>query len=219
MRSYEFTLNGARLSALPSGALWWAETGVLCVSDLHFRRPSRHLRRDNGQPDGGNAATLARLERDILKRNPQTIVCLGDSFGDLETLDEMDETAHRWLNCLMAGRIWIWISGSNRAGPVELGGTHLARYRLEPLTFRHAPDPDARGEIAGSHHPRCWFQSHGERRRGACFLVDERRVILPAYGVFSADARNDGPILAELMDRHAMAVLTGRRARPVPMRL
>ena len=55
MDGYDFTLAGAALTALPSGALHWPARDLLCVSDLHLgkaerragaaRRPCRPTRR------------------------------------------------------------------------------------------------------------------------------------------------------------------------------
>ncbi|WP_289084686.1 FAD-dependent oxidoreductase, partial [uncultured Sulfitobacter sp.] len=42
---YEFDFCGARLTALGSGALWWADHGLLCVSDLHLGKAERIARR------------------------------------------------------------------------------------------------------------------------------------------------------------------------------
>ncbi len=43
--NHAFTLAGAALFALPSGALWWPDRGLLCVSDMHFGKSERLARR------------------------------------------------------------------------------------------------------------------------------------------------------------------------------
>lgn len=45
MNGFDFTLAGVRLTALGSGALWWAQQRTLCVSDLHLGKSERHARR------------------------------------------------------------------------------------------------------------------------------------------------------------------------------
>ena len=220
MRSYDFTLNGARLTALPSGALWWSEAGLLCVSDLHFGKSNRIVRNGGAMlPPYENQDTLMRLERDILKQNPQTIVCLGDSFDDLAAFEEMDEVDHRWLTCLMAGRRWVWIEGNHDPGPVDIGGSHVAEYQAGPLTFRHIANPDNTAEISGHFHPKTRVTTKGRSIVRPCFLLDEQRLILPAYGTFTGGLRSDTPILRELMSEGSIAVLTGKHAQPVPMHL
>lgn len=218
MRTYEFILGGARLTALPSGALWWSETGILCVSDLHLGRSGRIARRGGSMlPPYDNAATLTRLEADILNRNPATIICLGDSFDDLQSAEEMSRSDHMWLTSLMAGRRWVWIEGNHDPGPVSLGGTHLGRYREGPLTFRHIADPDTSGEVSGHFHPKTRIVAKGRSIVRPCFLVDDKRLILPAYGAYTGGLRSDNAVLKELMSPDALAIMTGQRAQPVPL--
>ncbi len=218
MRTYEFILNDAHLTALPSGALWWAERGLLCVSDLHFGKSGRIARKGGTLlPPYENAETLARLERDILTRNPQTIICLGDSFDDLAAFEEMEEEDHRWLTCLIAGRRWIWIEGNHDPGPVDIGGTHVATHTEGPLVFRHIADPDKSGEISGHFHPKTRVNAKGRSISRPCFLIDKSRVILPAYGQYTGGLRTDTPVLQELMAPQSIAVLTGKTATAVPM--
>jgi DNA ligase-associated metallophosphoesterase len=220
MRTCEFTLSGARLTALPSGALWWSERGILCVSDLHFGKAMRPARHGGAVlPPYDNAETLTRLETDILTRNPETVICLGDSFDSMGAEEEMAREDHNWLVCLMAGRRWIWIAGNHDPGPVALGGAHLSKYRADPLVFRHEADPDATGEVSGHFHPKTAVNVRGRHISRPCFLVDDRRVILPAYGTFTGGLRADAPVLRELMSPNAMAIMTGKKAQQVPLHL
>ena len=39
-----FTLAGVNLIAMGSGALWWQEQSLLCVSDLHLGKSERYAR-------------------------------------------------------------------------------------------------------------------------------------------------------------------------------
>ena len=59
---YEFDFCGARLTALGSGALWWADHGLLCVSDLHLGKAERIARRGGtALPPYETMDTLTRL--------------------------------------------------------------------------------------------------------------------------------------------------------------
>jgi metallophosphoesterase superfamily enzyme len=113
----------------------------------------------------------------------------------------------------MAGRRWVWIAGNHDPGPVATGGEHLAELGLGPLTFRHEARPGALGEISGHYHPKVRLAGRAIR----CFLVDAARVILPAYGTYTGGLPTDGRAFAGLMGEGALAILTGRVARPLPM--
>ncbi len=210
-------MAGTRLTALPSGALWWSEMGVLCVSGLRLGNSGRFMHNIGTiQPPSENKETLTRLERDILQRNPQSIICLGDSFDNLATAEEMDPADHRWLTCLMAGRDWVWIPAEHRPGPVAIGGTYRSAFHKSGLVFRHLADANDSGEISGHFNPKTTVLTQGQSRVHPCFLIDENRVVLPIYGSCEGVSRNDAPVLRKLMLRDSVAVLTGARVRVVP---
>lgn len=213
MSAHAFRLSGAVLSALPSGALHWPEQGVLVVSDLHLGKSERIARRSGTLlPPYEVTETLSRLDADIATTAPRLVICLGDSFDDLEASELADEHS-LWLARLKAGRRWVWIEGNHDPGPVALGGEHRAELMLGPLTFRHIALLGAEGEVSGHYHPK--MRLAGQSRR--CFLYDRARVILPAYGTYTGGLSSDDLAFSGLMQDGAMAILTGRKALPVPI--
>ncbi|WP_226781797.1 ligase-associated DNA damage response endonuclease PdeM [Oceaniglobus trochenteri] len=211
-------LSGAHLVARPSGALFWPEVGLLCVSDLHLGKSERTARRGGGLlPPYDTRDTLARLEREINALAPRTVVCLGDSFDDLAAGLSLPEDERLWLIRLMAGRDWVWIEGNHDPGPLNLGGRHLAALRLGPLVFRHIATAE-RGEVSGHYHPKFSISLGGRQVTRPCFLADDARVILPAFGSYTGGLRASDPVLQALMGPGAMAILTGPQTHPLPMR-
>ncbi len=211
---YRFHLGPAALTALPSGALHWPDQNLLVVSDLHFGKSERLARRGGALlPPYETRATLTRLDADLEATRPAHVICLGDSFDDLTAAGEMEETDRLWLIRLQAGREWTWIEGNHDAGPVSLGGTHRAELRLNGLTFRHIATSEPH-EISGHYHPKARLPG----RTAPCFLIDESRAILPAYGAYTGGLFCDHPDLQVLLGPRALAVLTGRTCLPRPMR-
>ena len=63
MTHHAISLSGAAVHARPSGALWWADAGLLAVSDLHLGRAARGAIHGGALlPPYETAATLDRLE-------------------------------------------------------------------------------------------------------------------------------------------------------------
>lgn len=214
MTSYCFTLNGAALTALPSGALYWPAQNLLAVSDLHFGKAERLARRGGTLlPPFDTSETLSCLDRDIATTNPASVICLGDSFDDLDAANALSEADHLWLTRLMAGREWTWVEGNHDPGPISLGGTHRAEATLGLLTFRHIADATQSAEVSGHYHPKARIAGLSR----ACFLLDKSRLIMPAYGAYTGGLWCDHPTLTGLMAKSALAILTGPRAIPVPM--
>lgn len=215
MNSCDIPFQGETLTALPSGALYWGAQDTLVVSDLHFGKSERIARRGGALlPPYDTLETLTRLTADIHATRPRTVVCLGDSFDDLQAGAALDDTHRDTLAKLQAGRRWLWLEGNHDPGPVDLGGEHLAELSQGPLTFRHiAEDGAAPGEISGHYHPKARVR-HISR---PCFMVDAGRMILPAYGCYTGGLDWTTPVLRALFADQAVAYLTGQRVLTVPV--
>ncbi len=212
MNGHPLTFAGAQLCALASGALWWADERLLCVSDLHLGKAERFARRGGTLlPPYETDATLDRLEALVDGLSPACVVCLGDSFDDRAAAEALCEGHRLRIARLQAGRDWIWIEGNHDPGPTELAGRHLESLSVGAVTFRHitGETPD----ISGHYHPKARMPG-GTR---AAFLADANRIILPAFGAYTGGLTCTDPPLRTLFGADAVAVLTGPRAVPVPL--
>ena len=212
-----FTLSGARLCALPSGALWWEEEGLLAVGDLHLGKSER-LARQGGSllPPYETAHTLERLEQAVAETTPRRLVLLGDSFDDDAATDALPEDALDRINRLAAGRELIWIAGNHDPGHLDLPGANLSIYHRGPLLFRHIARPGAEGEVSAHYHPKARLVLRGQGISRPCFLMDRTRVILPAFGTYTGGLDINNAAFEGLMGDGAMALLTGRRITALP---
>ncbi|MBO9396719.1 ligase-associated DNA damage response endonuclease PdeM [Shimia sp. R9_2] len=216
MNGVSITLAGCTLSALGSGALWWEDQRLLVVSDLHLGKSERVLRRGGPAiPPYETRDTLLRLEEALEATEASTVVCLGDSFDDVEAARALSEDERLWIARLQAGRRWVWIEGNHDPGPVDLGGAHLSELPLPPLTFRHFAQTGQSGEISGHYHPKVTVQTRLRKISRPAFLFDSDRIILPAFGTYTGGLRSDNKALSELMRPEAMAVITGHTPRLV----
>lgn len=218
MNKHAFQFRSHHLCALGSGALWWPAQQLLCVSDLHLGKSIRMVRRGGAMlPPYETRDTLSRLSDDLSQTQARHVICLGDSFDDLPAATELEDADRLWLNRLQAGRKWIWIEGNHDPGPLEIGGTHVAELTLETLTFRHIAKAEAEGEISGHYHPKANVRTRARTITRPAFLVDETRIVMPAYGTYTGGLRSDDPALSDLMRPDAFAVLTGPQPLSVPM--
>ena len=212
-------LAGARLVARSSGALWWPDERLLCVSDLHLGKSER-IARAGGTllPPYETAETLDRLGAEIARLAPATVLCLGDSFDDVASAGGLAEADMARLLVLMAGRDWIWIAGNHDPGPIPLGGRHLAEHGRGALRFRHvALAETAPGEISGHYHPKLRLALRGRGLSRPCFLHDARRLMLPAFGAYTGGLDAGRPELAGFFGPEARAILTGSPCLALPL--
>jgi DNA ligase-associated metallophosphoesterase len=215
--AFSFTLNGTHGLALPSGALLVPELNLLCVSDLHLAKSERVARRRGIMlPPYETRATLDRLAQEIAVTKPRTVVALGDSFDDLLAAEALESEDRATLARLQEGRRWIWIEGNHDAGSHDHGGEGCGEFTAAGLTFRHIASPEAApGEVSGHYHPKYGLPGWGDRR--PCFLLDARRLILPAFGTYTGGLDAREAVLRDLFGARALAVLTGSRAIAAPL--
>ncbi len=222
----DISLNGTRLVPLLSGGLYWPDRQVLIVADLHLEKASALARTGQFLPPYDSAECLTRLEADLDRLAPRSLIALGDSFHDgggparLPAPDAARLTA-------IAGRVdLVWIIGNHdhhgadlADAPLNLWGGRVAEtVTLGPLTFRHeAADGPRAGEVSGHFHPKAAIVQRGRRLSARCFVEDGHRIVLPAYGTFTGGLDAQDPALTRLFPRGFTAHLIGRqRILPVP---
>jgi len=215
MNGQSIHFSGETLELLPSGAFYWPSNDMLVVSDLHLGKSERQARLGGSLlPPYETTDTLTRLAADIDRTQARNVLCLGDSFDDAAAAASLEETHRATIAALQAGRRWIWVEGNHDPGPNDLGGSHLAELRFAPFVFRHIARASCEGgEISGHYHPKARVRSASR----PCFLVDGRRLMLPAYGSYTGGLNWLSPALRELFADQATAYLTGRRVLAVPV--
>ena len=218
MDCFKFSISENELVAMPSGALWWPAQSILCVSDLHFGKSNRLARMGHSWiPPYENQDTLLRLETDLDSTNAKKIICLGDSFDDNEASQSLPSDELLWITKMQAGREWIWISGNHDPSPKNLGGSFLNALEIEKLNFQHIANAEDRFEISGHYHPKIRIIIKGQFFTKRCFLVDENRVILPAYGTYTGGLYCNRDPLRSIMQQKAIALMTGKEIYPIPI--
>jgi hypothetical protein len=184
----EATLDvaGASFAADPAGVIYWPEQGLLAVADLHLEKGSSFAARGVLLPPYDTAATLARLAALIAFYTPRVVVALGDSFHDRRGHARLADTDRAALLNLQRGRDWVWITGNHDPEPAEgIGGRFLSTLKVGAVTFRHQPEEDACGEIAGHLHPVARVTRRGRAVSRRCFAADGVRLVMPAFGAYA----------------------------------
>jgi uncharacterized protein len=192
-------LNGVELFAEPSGALWWPAASSLIFADLHLEKGTSFARRGVLLPPYDTRTTLARLATAIGPR-VHRVICLGDSFHDGDGPDRLMPSDAIALRALVETHEWIWVTGNHDPVlPAMLGGrTITGELRLHGLIMRHRAESDAIGEISGHYHPKSHIDIRGRRLSGACFIHDERRIVLPAFGAYTGGLHIESPAIRAL---------------------
>lgn len=222
-------LMGLPVCLRPSGALWIEAEGVLVAGDLHLEKGSSYARGGQLLPPYDTMATLDRLEAEIQRLNPRTLILLGDSFHDPRALSRLHPEDALRLAGFARGRTLIWAEGNhdtrldkNGRGETALGhlpGEVADEVVLGPLTLRHEPLAGRQpGEVSGHLHPSAKISS-GHRRaiRRRAFATDGCRLILPAFGAYAGGLNVCDPAFAGLFAIPPLVGALGdNRVHPLP---
>lgn len=186
-RSHDILLAGIRFRPDLSGALFAPDHGALLVADLHLEQGAALARRGIAVPPYDTGLTLSALEAVLTDTQASLVYFLGDSFHDERGHSELDQSTVTRIGRILAGRETIWITGNHDPSPKEnLSGRHVASAQLGAITLRHIPSRrPGTPEIAGHLHPGAGIVQRGHMVRGKCFVSDERRIILPAFGAYT----------------------------------
>ena len=194
-------VNGAKIAFDPSGAMCWPDERLLVVADLHFEKGSAQARKGSLIPPYDTRETLNRLEAVVATHDPATVVCLGDSFHDLDAAGRLTTNEFTRIAALTAARDWVWIEGNHDPQPPgHLGGRVTDMLEIGPLTFRHEPQVGAPpGEVAGHLHPAARVRVRGRGLRRRSFVSDGSRLILPSFGAYTGGLDVFDPAFAMLL--------------------
>jgi DNA ligase-associated metallophosphoesterase len=205
-------LGGERLLLDPMGGLAWPEAGVLAVADLHLEKGTAAARRGQLVPPWDTGATLDRLARLVRRWEPGTLVLLGDSFHDARGAARLAAADRARLAGLAEGRRVVWVLGNHDpVAPEGLPGEAVTLWEHGPLTFRHEARRGAAagGEVSGHFHPKAAVLTRAGRVSRPCFVIDARRVVLPALGAYTGGLDVGNPAIAGLFPRGGRAFLLG----------
>lgn len=213
-------VNGVRLEADHTGALYWPDYRVLAVADLHFEKGTSYAERAGlFLPPYDSRATLESLVDVVARRKPEIVLCLGDSFHDGKAGHRLAEEDRAHIQRLSEAHEWIWIAGNHDPElPEGLGGRRAEEIAIGPLMFRHEPSRKTpAGEIAGHLHPCATVRVRGKSMRRRCFASDGVRAVLPAFGAYTGGLDVFDDAFAELFPGAFQTWLVGRdRVRKVP---
>ena len=187
-RSHTISLGDLTFTPDMSGALYCAEEQLLLVADLHLEQGASLARRGLHVPPYDTLATLAMLEQVLAASQAKRLVLLGDSFHDSAAHEDVRPSDAERLRAITRSIDTIWISGNHDPKAHDsLGGTCVDELQLGAITLRHIPRRLATDEmeIAGHLHPGASIVQRDHRIRTKCFVGDQRRIILPAFGSYT----------------------------------
>jgi uncharacterized protein len=187
-RSQRISLGGVEFIPDLSGALYAPDFRALLIADLHLEKGTSLARRGVHLPPYDTRESLTQLQAAIAEAQPERLIFLGDSFHDGGARERIDATDLAMLRAITSSLDTVWITGNHDpAPPGDIGGRIIEEMALGPVTLRHQQKALAADEleISGHLHPAAAVHARGHRIRCRCFIADERRLIMPAFGSYT----------------------------------
>lgn len=180
MKTILFAGQSMRLDA--SGILFWPEHQIAVVADLHLEKATYFARHGQLLPPQESYHTLFKLQNVLSRVSCRSLILLGDSFHDANGFARLNAPARHLWDQLRARYTVTFVRG-NHDGAVVPPHCHGRDYlEWAGIHFRHQARLEAVAEISGHYHPKACLRLHGSRITRPCFIVDTKRMILPAFG-------------------------------------
>lgn len=199
--SHPITLAGEDLQLLTDRAVHWPARRTLVIADVHLGKAAAFghggLPLGRGLIDATTEHDLRRLTESLARTRAERLIILGDLLHAPASREPrtLELVAH-WRSSVATLHIDLIRGNHDRqAGdpPAEWRiDCHAPGRRDGPFALHHEPVDDS------DEHALCGHIHPGIRLRGLgddggtlpCFVIGERRSILPAFGTFTGSARN-----------------------------
>lgn len=202
-----FTFAGQSFHLLRDRALLWTEHRALIVADLHLEKASWFARTGQHLPPYDSVATLTRLTRIADMCDAAEIWALGDNFHDDAGPERLDKGALALIDRLASKRAIRWITG-NHDDSATMPGEQMVEAVVDGIVLRHhASRAESRPEISGHFHPSIRITAPGRTIRRACAVMDEKKLIVPAFGSLTGTLDCNAPPIREIVATAALALV------------
>ena len=208
-------LSQSRLLLDALGILFWPKHNLLIFSDLHFEKASFLGQFANPIPQFDSLDTIRRMQACLGLYQPRRVVCLGDSLHDVNAVRRMPQHYIDALNAMVSkSDNWWWILGNHDPEiPKQIAGERVSSLRIDDLLLVHEPEEhsqlgDANAQIIGHFHPKARRKLNKHSIRGKCFLKDNKKLLMPAFGSYTGGLDSEDPALQTLLDDNKACFLS-----------
>ena len=182
-------IAGEPVELLAERAMHWPGARTLFVADVHLGKAAALRAGGVPVPRGATAGDFGRLSALIERTRAERLVVLGDLLhAAAGRVAALDAAFRRWRAAHAALEVML-VRGNHdaRAGdpPPTWGIAVVAEpYPLAPFVLCHEPLVPRTGyALCGHVHPGVRITGHAyESARLPCFVIGQRRMLLPAFG-------------------------------------
>lgn len=182
----EIRFGGAYMVLHQAGLLLWPFHKLAIVADLHLEKGSYYAQKGQFLPPHESYETLQKLLGVLEFSNVKDVILLGDSFHDEQGFKRMDDATADAFEELCRRYKVSWVIGNHDGAFIPPRTKGIFELEIENIAFRHEAKADAIGpEVSGHYHPKATLTLKGQKVARPCFIMDEKRMIMPAFGALT----------------------------------
>lgn len=202
MASWLEVAFAGRYFVLDAGlGLYWAEHGMLVVSDLHLEKSTFLAQFGSAVAPYDSHDTLERLKALVARYRPRSLILLGDTFHDRKAWLRLEDRTRGGLLDLCSGvEHCCFVEGNHDVGATLDPGLCFADdFVRDGVLFSHEPSATSLlPQVIGHFHPKLRTSFHGQKLVGKCFAVNGRMLIMPAFGSFTGGLDIEDTVFKDL---------------------
>ena len=203
--SLEVAFAGQRLVLDAELALWWPAQSLLVVSDLHLEKATFLAQFGSAVAPYDTADTLERLAGLVARYRPRTLLLLGDTFHDRHAWQRLEDAARAKLLAICASvEQCCFVEGNHDLGiAADPSLCLVGDFVRGGIQFSHEPASSPLPQVIGHFHPKLHTSLRGHRLTGKCFAINERLLIMPAFGSFTGGLEMSHEVFGQLANGSA----------------
>nr|WP_136251073.1 ligase-associated DNA damage response endonuclease PdeM [Ningiella ruwaisensis] len=209
-----FKFASQRFLADGRAVLFWPEQDLLVFSDLHFEKGSFLTQFAHPVPRFDTRETVKRMSQLISEYQPKTVLCLGDSFHDVNARSRIEKEDLENINQLvMQTKRWVWILGNHDPDiPETLAGERAHSLLLDEILFVHEPEDisnhtHCKAQVVGHFHPKTSYKLTHKKVTGKSFVFDEKLLLMPAFGKYTGGLSTSSEIIGSLVNKNNCQIM------------
>jgi len=195
----------------PSGLMIWPDQRTAIVADLHLEKGSYFAHGGQMLPQQESVETLEKLHKALEMSGCEKLILLGDSFHDEQGFQRLSDEARSLFDLMKERYKVIWVTGNHDGSFVPDDMQAYDELQIENITFRHEAVHGATYEISGHYHPKATLKLRGTRVSRPCFVANQNRIILPAFGALTGGLDVTSEEISTLFEASFDAFLLGQR--------
>ncbi|TPN83886.1 ligase-associated DNA damage response endonuclease PdeM [Aquimarina algicola] len=188
MKTVDIEIYHQSFTLHPSGAIFWQETQMVLIADVHLGKVSHFRKHGSAVPQDSIQKNFDQLDTVISFFAPKVVCFLGDLFHS--SLNSEWSLFEKWVSLQQDIQIVLVAGNHDIISPLkyEALDIHISEeWQIGSILLTHHPEErENTFNFCGHIHPGIMLNGLGKQKlKLPCFFQSPYQMILPAFGEFT----------------------------------